>query len=163
MTDPASRVETYRAARERVLARIEEACARAGRSSAEVSLVAVSKTVASDALRDAVSAGLDRLGENRVQEGVAKAPEVPGAHWELVGPLQSNKARRALEVFDSIQTVDSVDLARRLDRLVPRASGRVPGTRSSSRSMSTTTRPRRGSPWPTWTPRSTTCSSCHTW
>ncbi len=119
MTDPASRVETYRVARERVLARIEEACARAGRSSVEVSLVAVSKTVASDALRDAVSAGLDRLGENRVQEGVAKAPEVPGAHWELVGPLQSNKARRALEVFDSIQTVDSVDLARRLDRLVP--------------------------------------------
>ena len=81
--------------------------------------MAVSKTVASDALRDAVSAGLDRLGENRVQEGVAKAPEVPGARWELVGPLQSNKARRALEVFDSIQTVDSVDLARRLDRLVP--------------------------------------------
>ena len=119
MTDSATRVQAYSAARERVLARIEDACARAGRDSAEVSLVAVSKTVSADALRDAVAAGLDRLGENRVQEGVAKVPEVPGAHWELVGPLQSNKARRALEVFDAIQTVDSVELGRRLDRLVP--------------------------------------------
>ena len=65
-----------------------------------MTLVAVSKTVAAEALRDAVAAGLDLLGENRVQEAVAKAPEVPGARWQLVGPLQSNKARRALEVFD---------------------------------------------------------------
>jgi hypothetical protein len=119
MTAPSSRVETYRAAHRRVLARIEAACSRAGRAPAEVSLVAVSKTVAADALRDAVAAGLDRLGENRVQEGVAKAAEVPGARWELVGPLQSNKVRRALEVFDTIQTVDSVELALRLDRLLP--------------------------------------------
>jgi pyridoxal phosphate enzyme (YggS family) len=128
MTEPAARVEAYRAARERVLARIEDACARVGRDSARVSLVAVSKTVSADALRDAVAAGLDRLGENRVQEGVAKVPEVPGARWELVGPLQSNKARRALQVFDSIQTVDSVELGRRLDRLVPevRPGGRYP-------------------------------------
>ena len=93
-----------------------------------MSLVAVSKTIAADALRDAVAAGLDRLGENRVQEAVAKAPEVPGARWDLVGPLQSNKARRALEVFDAIQTVDSVELGRRLDRLVPdvRPGGRYP-------------------------------------
>jgi pyridoxal phosphate enzyme (YggS family) len=91
-------------------------------------LVAVSKTVPADALRDAVAAGLDTLGENRVQEGVAKAAEVPGAHWHLVGPLQSNKARRALEVFETIQTVDSLDLARRLDRLAPevRPGARVP-------------------------------------
>ncbi|HEV8402114.1 MAG TPA: YggS family pyridoxal phosphate-dependent enzyme [Candidatus Limnocylindrales bacterium] len=119
MIDPTSRVEAYRAAREHVLARIADACARAGRATAEVSLVAVSKTVAAEALRDAVAAGLDRLGENRVQEGASKAPEVPGARWELIGPLQSNKARRALEVFDAIQTVHTVELARRLDRLVP--------------------------------------------
>ena len=119
MSPAESRVERYRAARARVLERIDAACARAGRDVAAVTLVAVSKTVPPDALRDAVAAGLDRLGENRVQEGLAKAPEVPGAHWHLVGPLQSNKARRALEVFDSIQTVDSIDLARRLDRLVP--------------------------------------------
>ena len=82
-------------------------------------LVAVSKTVPPDALRDAVAAGLGVLGENRVQEAMAKFAEVPGARWQLVGPLQSNKARRALEAFELIQSVDSVDLGRRLDRLVP--------------------------------------------
>ncbi len=125
MSDSETRVERYRDARRQVLERIATACGRAGRSPDEVTLVAVSKTVAAEALRDAVAAGLDLLGENRVQEGAAKAPEVPGARWQLVGPLQSNKARRALEVFESIQSVDSVDLARRLDRLVPEVrSGR---------------------------------------
>ena len=117
----ASRLEAYRAARADVLGRIGAACSRAGRDPATVTLVAVSKTVPADALRDAVTAGFDLLGENRVQEALAKAPDVPGARWQLVGPLQSNKAGRALEVFESIQTVDSVDLARRLDRLVPEA------------------------------------------
>ncbi len=128
MTDGPSRLEAYRTARERVLTRIAEACARVGRVPDGVTLVAVSKTIGADALRDALASGLDLLGENRVQEGVAKAPEVPGARWQLIGPLQSNKARRALEVFESIQTVDSVALARRLDRLVPevRPGGRYP-------------------------------------
>jgi len=127
-TDTERRVERYRDAHARVLERIAAACARTGRPSDAVALVAVSKTVAADALRDAVAAGLDVLGENRVQEAAGKAPDVPGAHWQLVGPLQSNKARRALEVFESIQSVDSVDLARRLDRLVPevRPGGRYP-------------------------------------
>ena len=117
MSESRSRVEGYRAARARVLDRIGSACARTGRDPNEVTLVAVSKTVPAEALRDAVTAGLDLLGENRVQEGLAKSPDVPGARWHLVGPLQSNKARRALEVFESIQSVDTVDLARRLDRL----------------------------------------------
>ena len=119
MTASAGRIEQYRSARNRVLSRIADACARAGRDPDEVTLVAVSKTIAADALRGAVTAGLDVLGENRVQEGIAKAPEVPGARWQLIGPLQSNKARRAIEIFESIQSVDSVELARRLDRLVP--------------------------------------------
>jgi pyridoxal phosphate enzyme (YggS family) len=119
MSDPETRVQRYRHAHAAVLQRIAAACARAGRSPDDVTLVAVSKTVASDALRDAVAAGMDLFGENRVQEASGKAPEVPGARWQLVGPLQSNKARRALEVFESIQAVDSVELARRLDRLVP--------------------------------------------
>jgi pyridoxal phosphate enzyme (YggS family) len=118
MTEGGSRVEAYRAAHQAVLERIASACARAGRDPGGVTLVAVSKTVAADALRDAVAAGIDLLGENRVQEAMAKVGEVPGARWQLVGPLQSNKARRALEVFESIQSVDSVALARRLDRLV---------------------------------------------
>ncbi len=117
MTESDARIVRYRVARERVLDRIAGACARSRREPADVTLVAVSKTVPADALRDAVAAGLTLLGENRVQEGAAKAPEVPGARWHLVGPLQSNKARRAIEVFESIESVDSVDLARRLDRL----------------------------------------------
>lgn len=126
MTQPGPSVESYRAARADVMARIAAACLRAGRDPASVTLVAVSKTVPAEALRLAVAAGLDLLGENRVQEGMAKAPEVPGARWHLIGPLQSNKARRALEVFASIQSVDSIDLARRLDRLAPEAR---PGAR----------------------------------
>jgi PLP dependent protein len=123
MTETRSRIDGYRAARARVLERIADACRRVDRDPDEVNLVAVSKTVSADAIRDAVAAGLDRLGENRVQEALAKVPEVPGAHWTLIGPLQSNKARRALEAFESIQSVDSTDLARRLDRLVPELRG----------------------------------------
>jgi pyridoxal phosphate enzyme (YggS family) len=119
VTEPGPGVATIHAARTAVLDRIAAACTRVGRDPATVTLVAVSKTVEPARLRDAVAAGLTRLGENRVQEGVAKAPEVPGATWELVGPLQSNKARRALETFERIQTVDSLELAQRLDRLVP--------------------------------------------
>ena len=115
--DPAERVAAFRAARGRVLERIAGAAARATRDPASVTLLAVSKTVDAEALRDAVAAGLDLLGENRVQEAIAKAPEVPGARWQLVGPLQGNKARKAMELFASIQSVDSVALAERLNRL----------------------------------------------
>ena len=110
-------VDELSAARARVLDRIGEACARVGRDPAGVTLVAVSKTVPAAVLRSAVSAGLDLLGENRVQEGLAKVPEVPGARWHLIGPLQANKARKAIEAFESIQTVDSIALAERLNRV----------------------------------------------
>jgi pyridoxal phosphate enzyme (YggS family) len=110
-------IESIRAARERVLADIAEACARVGRDPGGVTLVAVSKTVPAARLRAAVAAGLTVLAENRVQEGESKAAEVPGASWHLVGPLQSNKARRAMETFDVIETVDGVELATRLDRI----------------------------------------------
>jgi PLP dependent protein len=83
-----------------------------------VTLVAVSKTVPAERLQAAVAAGLNVLGENRVQEAEGKAGQVPGATWHLVGPLQSNKARRALELFDTIETVHSVELASRLDGLL---------------------------------------------
>jgi pyridoxal phosphate enzyme (YggS family) len=109
--------EGLRAARDRVLGRIADACARAGRDPASVQLVAISKTVPAGRLRMAVAAGLDTLGENRVQEALAKVPEVPGARWHLVGPLQSNKVRRAIEAFELIQSVGSVELAERIDRI----------------------------------------------
>jgi hypothetical protein len=68
-------------------------------------------------LEAAVAAGLTVFGENRVQEAQAKAPLLIGARWHLIGPLQSNKARRAVELFEVIESVDSVELARKLDRL----------------------------------------------
>ena len=110
-------VAAFAAARERVLGRIAEACGRAGRDPAGITLVAVSKTVPAERLVAAVAAGLTTLGENRVQEGESKAALVAGATWHLIGPLQSNKAKRALVTFAVIESVDSVELAERLDRL----------------------------------------------
>ncbi len=114
--DPAE-IAGLAAARAAVLSRIADACARAGREPGSVTLVAVSKTVPADRLRAAVAAGHDVLGENRVQEAATKVPLVPGPRWHLVGPLQANKARRAVELFDVLEAVDSVELARRLDRI----------------------------------------------
>jgi pyridoxal phosphate enzyme (YggS family) len=115
-------------ARAQVLARIADACARVGRDPASVAVVAVSKTVPASRLRAALAAGLTTFGENRVQEAEEKAGGVPGATWHLVGPLQSNKARRALATFAVIESVDSLDLAVRLDRLTAEAgpAERVP-------------------------------------
>jgi pyridoxal phosphate enzyme (YggS family) len=113
-------------ARAEIVQRIGEAAARAGRDPAEVEIVAVSKTVPVERIREAIAAGFRTFGENRVQERGAKAVELDAAatdltgdapRWHLVGPLQSNKARTALEQFDAIETVDSVALAQRLDRL----------------------------------------------
>jgi len=100
-----------------VLERIADACARVGRDPHTVTLVAVSKTVPAERLRHAVDAGIRVFGENRVQEALAKIQEVPDCAWHLIGPLQSNKARRALAAFEVIQTVDTIALAARLDRL----------------------------------------------
>jgi len=107
----------FDAARSRVLGEVAEACRRAGRDPDDVTLVAVSKTVDVPRLEAAVAAGLTVLGENRVQEAESKAPFLAGVRWHLVGPLQSNKARRAIELFDVIESVDSAELGRRLDRM----------------------------------------------
>jgi len=103
----------------RVRGRIAAACAAAGREAADVKLVAVSKTHPADAIREAMAAGLSIFGENKVQEGETKIPDVGrnAAEWHLIGHLQSNKARKAVQLFDVIHTVDSVDLAKRLERI----------------------------------------------
>lgn len=121
----ASLIERYASARARVLERIADAAARVGRDPGDVRLVAISKTVPAELLRAAVAAGVDTLGENRVQEAATKMPEVPGVEWHLVGGLQSNKVGRALELFTVIQSVDSVGLAERIDRLAAGRSVRV--------------------------------------
>lgn len=124
----AAEVAALSSAHEHVLATIADACVRAGRDPSTVRLVAVSKTVPPERLRAAVAAGLTTLGENRVQEAEAKRDLVPGVTWHLVGPLQSNKAKRALAAFAVIESVDSVELAERLDRLTAevRPGARVP-------------------------------------
>lgn len=88
--------------------------------------MAVSKGVSLSRIAEAVEAGLEVLGENRVQEAAAKIPQLPPARWHLVGRLQGNKAARALELFESIHSVDSVDLAGRLDRLAAGRSSPYP-------------------------------------
>jgi pyridoxal phosphate enzyme (YggS family) len=124
----AADVAFFAAARERVLRRTADAASRAGRDGDGVTLVAVSKTVPDERLVAAVAAGLTILGENRVQEAESKIGVVAGATWHLVGPLQANKARRALETFETIQSVDSTAIATRLDRLAAevRPGKRVP-------------------------------------
>jgi len=97
--------------------RIEKACAGAGRSPEEVSLVAVSKTVGPERIQEAVGAGLKLFGENRLQEAEPKIEAVTGdITWHMVGHLQRNKVKKAVALFDMIQSVDSYDLALEIGR-----------------------------------------------
>ena len=101
-----------------VNARIAAAAAATGRVTTDVRLVAVSKKFGPEHVEAAVAAGLQDLGENKVQEALQKqaATGALRVNWHLIGHLQSNKARKAAEAFDWIHSVDSVDLLRRLDR-----------------------------------------------
>jgi PLP dependent protein len=102
----------------RVRDRVARAAEFAGRSAEDITLIAVSKTFDSTTVQKAVDAGASELGENRVQEALAKVGQVQGdVRWHLIGHLQSNKARQAVETFDVIHTVDSSELAGRLDRI----------------------------------------------
>jgi PLP dependent protein len=112
-----SSIRAFEERRAAVLARIGEAAERAGRDPDTVALVAVSKTHAAEVVQAAIDAGLTVLGENRVQEAVDKVAGTHGGTWHLVGPLQGNKARKAIEAVDLIESVDSLELARRLDRI----------------------------------------------
>ncbi len=103
------------------------ACVRSGRSPDAAVLVAISKTWPVERLRLIQAAGHDVLGENRVQEAAGKIPELGPATWHLVGHLQKNKAAKAVELFDVIESVDSVALAARLDRLVGERGSRSGG------------------------------------
>ncbi len=102
-----------------VRARIEACALGARRAPEELTLVAVSKTHPPEVLRRAIEAGARDLGENRVQEADVKITELgrERARWHLIGHLQANKARRAVQLFDLVHSLDSVALARRLDRL----------------------------------------------
>lgn len=102
---------------EEVKRRMAEAALRVGRAPEEVQLVAVSKTVPVPRIREAIEAGVTIFGENRVQEAKAKIAELGGlARWHLVGHLQTNKAKLAVQLFDLIHSLDSLRLARELDK-----------------------------------------------
>ena len=102
---------------ERVTERIEQAANRVGRRADEITIVAVSKSHPAETVRAAYGAGLRHFGENRVQEFESKHPTLVGFRdilWHFIGHLQSNKAQRAVVLFDRIDSVDSVSLARKL-------------------------------------------------
>jgi len=112
-----SRADEIRANVSELEKRIADACARAGRSRADVKLVAVSKTFPAADVDHAIAAGMTDIGENKVQEARDKQPSVTAsARWHLIGHLQSNKAKDAVRLFDVIQTVDSTELAEKLAR-----------------------------------------------
>lgn len=113
-----------------VRARIAEAAARAGRDPAAVQLVVVTKTFGAEAILPVLEAGHRVFGENRVQEAKAKWPALrarfPDVALHLIGPLQSNKAREAVELFDAIHSIDRPKIARAVAQEMAR-QGRRPG------------------------------------
>ncbi len=101
-----------------VRARISSACARVKRNPDDVTLMAVSKTVDPGRIREAYNAGLQVFGENRVQEFADKSAalhDLQNAEWHLIGHLQSNKAKKAAELFHAVDSVDSLRLAQKLN------------------------------------------------
>lgn len=103
---------------EAIRQRLADACARAGRKVETVELLAVSKTFPVEVIEEAVAAGQTLFGENKVQELLAKQPALPSRlRWHIIGHLQSNKVRKILPVVQAIHSVDSVDLARDINRI----------------------------------------------
>lgn len=97
--------------------RIEAASARSGRDPRSVRLMAVSKTVALERIREALEAGITLLGENYVQEAREKIPAIGhAAEWHMIGHLQTNKVKYVVNLFDWIHSVDRLELARELDK-----------------------------------------------
>jgi pyridoxal phosphate enzyme (YggS family) len=108
--------------------RIAAAAGRAGRRPSDITLVAVTKTRTPAQIKAAYEAGVRHIGENRVEEAEAKQPllDLPEAAWHMVGHLQSRKAKRAVNCFDIVHSVDSAKLARRLDRLAAERGKTLP-------------------------------------
>src|SRR5690349_781069 len=98
--------------------RVERAATRAGRTASDVAIVGISKGFPAERIREAFDLGIRHFGENRVQEWESKAPIVEGiaATWHLVGHLQRNKATRAIRLFHTIDSLDSLPLAEKLSQ-----------------------------------------------
>lgn len=101
--------------------RLAEACERVGRDPSEVRILPVTKTHPPEVVRIAYQAGLRSVGENRVQEAASKVEQLPpDLSWELIGHLQSNKVKQAVDIFDRIQSVDSLKLVRKIGEAAER-------------------------------------------
>jgi PLP dependent protein len=110
-----------------IVRRIEAACGRVGRDPASVRVMAVSKTQSPEAVRDVAALGIETFGENKVQEARLKIPQCPSRlHWHLIGHLQSNKARLAVQLFEMIHAVDSLRLLQILDRAAEEEGRTIP-------------------------------------
>jgi pyridoxal phosphate enzyme (YggS family) len=120
-----SKSVTIRENLEAVRERIAAACSEAGSDPESVRLVGISKTVDLERVNEAVTAGLGRVGENRVQEAAQKFPRLTGSvEKHMVGHLQTNKVKRAIELFDWIQSIDSERLALEVQRRAE-AAGKI--------------------------------------
>jgi len=104
----------------RVFDRIHKAAARRGRDPASIRLIAVTKTVPTESIRQAAECGIRDVGENRLQEALAKIEALSDVQltWHFIGHLQTNKAKKVVEHFDWVQCVDRPELARKLDQSV---------------------------------------------
>jgi pyridoxal phosphate enzyme (YggS family) len=106
----------------RVLDRIRAAAAKSKRDPEEIRLIAVTKTVTPDRIREAIDSGISHIGENRLQEAIRKRESLRDAavSWHFIGHLQTNKAKKVAEVFDWVQCVDREELAEKLNQHSPR-------------------------------------------
>ena len=108
------------------LERIENAAVKAGKKGSDISLVAVSKTVEPALINEGIEAGIQIIGENKVQEAQTKRELVNPVSWHMVGHLQSNKVKTAVQIFDMIQSVDSVELAEEISKRCGRLYKKMP-------------------------------------
>jgi len=107
--------------------RIDDACDRAGRDRSTVHLMAVSKGHPPEAIRAVAETGITLFGESKIQEAKIKIPQCPGnIHWQMIGHLQSNKAKDAVQLFELIQSVDSLSLAQELNKRAEQAAKTLP-------------------------------------
>jgi PLP dependent protein len=107
--------------------RIEEACARAGREASSVLLLPVTKGHSAEAIEEAAGLGLRVFGENKVQEAKAKIPQCSSRlQWHMIGHLQSNKARDAVQLFSMIESIDSLSLAEEVNKWAEKLGKRIP-------------------------------------
>jgi hypothetical protein len=106
----------------RILSRIRQAAAHSGRDSTSIKLIAVTKTVPPARIREAVECGIRDIGENRLQEALTKIQALAGLElsWHFVGHLQTNKAKKVVEHFDWVQSIDRIELAQRLNQAASR-------------------------------------------